>query len=44
MKNVLGEQKTIKLLNKWHFAENKAEITQHVIKIRYISLMSTHLK
>jgi len=32
MKEVLGEQKRIKLLNKWHFVENKTEIIQHVIK------------
>jgi len=27
MKKVLGEQKKIKLLNKWHFVENKTETT-----------------
>jgi hypothetical protein len=44
MKEVLGELKKIKLLNKWHFVENKTEITQHVIKMWDISLMPTHLK
>jgi hypothetical protein len=44
MKKVLCEQKKIKLLNKWHFVENKTETTQHVIKMWYISLMPTHLK
>jgi hypothetical protein len=30
--HVLVEQKQIKLLSKWHFAENKTEIMQHVLK------------
>ena len=31
MKNILFEQKKIKLLNEWHFMEKKTEIMQHVV-------------
>jgi hypothetical protein len=33
MKNIF-EQNMIKLWNKWHFVENKAEIMQHVLKMQ----------
>jgi hypothetical protein len=32
--NVLCEQKKIKLWNKQHYVENKAEIMQHVLKMQ----------
>ena len=31
MGSILFERKQIKLLNKWHFVENKMEILQHVL-------------
>jgi hypothetical protein len=34
MKNVLFEQKKIKLLNKWHFVENETKIMQHILKMQ----------
>jgi hypothetical protein len=44
MKNVLVEQKKIKLWNKWHSVENKTDILQHVLKMQYISLLPKHIK
>jgi hypothetical protein len=38
MKNVLFEQKKIKLCNKQHFVENKTEVMQQTLEIQYISL------
>ena len=35
MKNILFELKKIKLWNKWHFVENKPEIMQHALEIKY---------
>jgi len=32
MKNILFEQKGIKVLNKWHSVENQREIMQRVLK------------
>jgi hypothetical protein len=34
MKNVLFDQKKIKLWNKWNFVENKTEIMQHALKMQ----------
>jgi hypothetical protein len=34
MKNILIEQKKIKLWNKWHFVENETEIPQYVLKMQ----------
>jgi hypothetical protein len=34
MKNVLIEQKNIKLLNKHNVVENNTEIVQHILKIQ----------
>jgi hypothetical protein len=34
MKNVLFEQKKVKLWSKHHFVENKREIMQHVLKLQ----------
>jgi hypothetical protein len=34
MKKVLFEDRELKLLNKWHFVENKTEIMQHVFKMQ----------
>jgi hypothetical protein len=34
MKNVLFEQKKIKLWNQQHFVENKTEIMQHVLNMQ----------
>ena len=42
--NLLFEQKKIKLWNKQHFVENKAEIIHHVLKIAYISLFPKYTK
>ena len=36
MKNMLLEQKKIKLLTEWHFVEKKTEIMQNVLKMQYI--------
>jgi len=33
-KNILFEQKKIKLQNTWNFVENKTDIMQHVLKIQ----------
>jgi hypothetical protein len=38
MKNVLFEQKEIKLYNKKHFVEYKTEAIQQALEIQYISL------
>jgi hypothetical protein len=43
MENILFEKKEIKLLNKWHFVENK-EIMHRVSEIQYISLFSEYIK
>jgi len=32
MKNILFEQKKVKLWNKWHLVENKAEVIQNVLR------------
>jgi hypothetical protein len=32
-KQVLFEEKNIKLWNKWDLVENKTEITQHILKM-----------
>jgi hypothetical protein len=34
MKNVLFEEKKLKLQNKWHFVKNKTEIMKHILKIQ----------
>ena len=33
LKNVLFEQRKVKLWNKQHFVENKTEIIQHILKM-----------
>jgi hypothetical protein len=38
VKNVLFEQKKIKLFNKEHFLEDKTEIMQHVLRMQQIFL------
>ena len=42
--NLLFEQKKVKLWNKQHFVENKAEIIHHVLKIMQISLLPKYIK
>lgn len=38
MKNVLFEQKKIKLCNKQHFVEKETEVMQQALEMQYISL------
>jgi hypothetical protein len=38
VKNILFEQKKIKLWNKEHFLEDKTEIMQHALKMQQIAL------
>ena len=47
MKNIIFEQKKIKLCNKLHCVDNKSEMTQHVLKISkvlQISLLPKYVK
>jgi len=44
MRNVLFEQKKIKLPNTWYFLENTIEIMLQVLKIQQISLLPEHIK
>ena len=44
MKNILFEQKKIKLQNKWNSAENKKEIMQRVLKVQWTSLLPKYIK
>jgi hypothetical protein len=39
MKKLLFEQKNIKILNEWHFVENKTKILQHVFQMQYFSII-----
>jgi hypothetical protein len=44
IKNVLFEQKKIKLWSKQNFVENKTEIMQHILKMQQISLLPKYIK
>jgi hypothetical protein len=44
MKNILFEQRRIKLWNKCHFIENKTEIKRHALKMQQIFLLPKHIK
>ena len=44
MKNVLFEQKNIKLWHKQYFIENKMQMMQDVLKIQYTSLLPKYIK
>jgi len=43
MKNVLFEQKKLKLGNKQHLVRSKMEIMQHVLKMQLISLLPKYI-
>ena len=40
---MLFEQEKIKSLNKLHFAENKTDITQQVLRMQYVSLLPKYI-
>jgi hypothetical protein len=44
LKNVLFEQKKVKLWNKWHFVENKTELRNHILKMPEITLLHKYMK
>jgi hypothetical protein len=43
-REILFEQKKIKLLNKVSFEENITEIRHHVLKMQYISVLPKHTR
>jgi len=44
MKSILFEQKKIKLRNKRHFVENKPQIMQHVLQMKYTSWLHKYVR
>jgi hypothetical protein len=44
MKNVLFQQKKIKLWNKRYFVQNNTEIVQRVLQMQHISLLPKYIK
>jgi len=44
MKNILVEYKKVKLRNKQHFVENKPDIMQHVLEMKYTSWLYKYIR